>query len=220
MDIEAVRAVRDRLLREGSIVSGADGSVHPLAPVAIGAAEGEALARWVREERASRTIEIGLGYGVSTLHLCEALLETSGADARHVAIDPHQRTRFANCGLQALEDAGVRVLVELHEEESQIALPRFVSEGRRFDLAFVDGDHRFDGVFLDLAYLGRLVRAGGVLFVDDYQLPAVLRAVSFFLRNTGWTLQESSSADPDHNWAVLRTPDEPLERAWDYFVDF
>ena len=75
MDIEAVRAVRDRSLREGSIVSGADGSVHPLAPVAIGAAEGEALARWVREERASRTIEIGLGYGVSTLHLCEALLE-------------------------------------------------------------------------------------------------------------------------------------------------
>jgi hypothetical protein len=29
----------------------------------------------------------------------------------------------------------------------------------------------FDGVFLDLIYLGRLVCAGGILFVDDYQLP-------------------------------------------------
>ena len=29
--------------------------------------------------------------------------------------------------------------VEHHAEESQIALPRFLSEGRRFDLASVDG---------------------------------------------------------------------------------
>jgi predicted O-methyltransferase YrrM len=215
-----IRAVRDRLLREGRMVSRADGSVHQLSPVAIGAAEAEALARWVREERASRTIEIGLGYAVSALSICEALLETAGADARHVALDPHQQTRFAGCGLQVLEDAGVARLVELHEEESQLALPRLVAEGRHLDLAFVDGDHRFDGVFLDLVYLGRLVRPGGVVFVDDHQLPAVVRAVSFFLTNLGWTVEESSSSDPEHNWVVVRTAAPPVERAWDFFVDF
>jgi hypothetical protein len=52
-------------------------------------------------------------------------------------------------------------LVEFHSEESQIALPRFLTERRSFDLAFVDGDHRFDGVFVDLCYLGRLLRSGG-----------------------------------------------------------
>jgi predicted O-methyltransferase YrrM len=67
-----------------------------------------------------------------------------------------------------LEEAGVANLVELHDEESQILLPRFVQEGREFDFAFVDGDHRFDGVLLDLVYLGRLVRRGGAVVVDDY----------------------------------------------------
>jgi predicted O-methyltransferase YrrM len=214
-----LRAVRERLLREGSVVSRLDGSVHRLAPVAIGAEEGAALAGYVREERARHTVEVGLGYAVSTLYVCEALLET-GADARHVAIDPHQRTRFANCGLQVLAEAGVRALVELHEDESQLVLPRFLTEGRHFDLAFVDGDHRFDGVFLDLVYLGRLVRPGGIVFVDDYQLPAVARAVAFFLTNVGWTVEASSSTDPDHHWAAVRTAAEPVERAWDFFVDF
>jgi hypothetical protein len=57
-------------------------------------------------------------------------------------------------------EARVDEMVELHAEESQIALPRFLGEARRFHLAFVDGNHRSDGVFVDLVFLGRLVRAG------------------------------------------------------------
>jgi predicted O-methyltransferase YrrM len=214
-----VSAVVDRLLGEGRVVSRKDGSVHELAPVAVGRAEGEALAEMVLRERAQRVLEVGLGYAISTLFMCDALLEL-GPPAQLVAVDPQQATRFSNCGLQVLEEAGVANLVELHEEESQILLPRFVEEGREFDFAFVDGDHRFDGVFLDLVYLGRLVRRGGTVVVDDYQLPAVVRAVSFFVTNLRWSIEETSAIDPDHNWAVLRTAHEPDDRAWDYFVDF
>jgi len=96
-------------------------------------------------------------------------------------------------------------IVEHHREESQIVLPRFVSEGRCFDLAFVDGNHRFDGVFIDLSYLARLLRKGGIVFVDEYQLPAVARATAFFVTNVGCTLEEVSVAADDHHWAVLRT---------------
>ena len=92
--------------------------------------------------------------------------------------------------------------------------------GRRFDLAFVDGNHRFDGVFVDLVYLGRLVRPGGIVFVDDYQLPAVARAASFFVTNLGWTIEEVSTADEHHHWAVLRTSAAPDTRRFDDFVDF
>src|SRR5215211_8258591 len=100
-------------------------------------------------------------------------------------------------------------MVEFNSGESQIVLPRLLSDDRRFDLAFVDGNHRFDGVFVDLVYLGRLVRAGGIVFLDDYQLPAVARAVSFFVKNLGWTLEEVSAADDYHRWAVLRTSAVP-----------
>ena len=146
-----VRAVIERLVLDGSAVLGADGSVHTLFPVAVSVVEGEALRDRVTRERAARTIEVGLGYGISTLFICEGLLEAGQPEAHHVAVDPHQATRFANCGLQFLDEAGVAGLVEHHEQESQIALPRFLSEGRSFDLAFVDGNHRFDSVFVDLS---------------------------------------------------------------------
>jgi predicted O-methyltransferase YrrM len=197
-----------------------DGARHVLAPVAIPPDEGRALAAWIRHEQARHTLEVGLGYAVSALYVFEALLELGDPEARHVAIDPLQRSRFGNSGLGILLDAGVAASFELCSEESQIALPSFLASGRRFDFAFVDGDHRFDRVFLDLSYLGRLVRPGGVLFVDDHQLPAIARAVSFFRRNLDWTLEELSPPDPDHQWAVLRTSERPDRRAFDHFVEF
>jgi predicted O-methyltransferase YrrM len=111
-------------------------------------------------------------------------------------------------------------MVEFHNGESQLVLPRLLEDGRRFDLAFVDGNHRFDGVFVDLVYLGRLIRPGGVVFVDDYQLPAVARAASFFVANVGWTVAQVSPADELHQWAVLRTSTVADTRRFDDFVDF
>jgi predicted O-methyltransferase YrrM len=215
-----VRVVIERLVRGGTAVARSDGTLHSIFPVAVYAAEGEALREWVLREGATRTIEIGLGYGISALHICEGLLGNADPVARHVALDPYQATRFADCGLQVLEEAGIAQMVEHHAEESQIALPRFLDEARRFHLAFVDGNHRFDGVFLDLVFLGRLVRAGGIVFVDDYQLPAVARAASFCVTNLGWTLEEVSTADDLHRWAVLRTSTVPDTRPFDYYVDF
>jgi GrpB-like predicted nucleotidyltransferase (UPF0157 family)/predicted O-methyltransferase YrrM len=212
--------VLERLVRDGIIVASRDGSVHTVFPVAVSPAEGDRLRAWVVRERATRTIEIGLGYGVSALFVCAGLLENGAPDARHVVIDPLQDQRFAGCGLQVLEEAGVAELVEYHAEGSETVLPRLLSEGRQFDLAFVDGNHRFDGVFVDLVYLGRLVRPGGILFVDDYQLPAVARAASFFTKNLGWVLEELSPADSLHQWAVLRTAEVPDTRPFDFFVNF
>jgi predicted O-methyltransferase YrrM len=218
--LRRVRDVIERLVCDGTAVAHSDGTLHDLFPVAASAAEGEALGGWVVREGATQTLEIGLGYGISALHVCEGLLANADPAARHVAVDPYQATRFSNCGLQFLEEAGVAELVEHHAEESQIALPRFLGEARGFDLAFVDGNHRFDGVFVDLFYLGRLVQPGGIVFVDDYQLPAVARAASFFLTNVGWRLEEVSAEDRFHQWAVLRTSAVPDTRPFDFYVDF
>jgi hypothetical protein len=58
------------------------------------------------------------------------------------------------------------------------------------------------------------------VFLEDYQLPAVARAASFFLTNLDWTLEEVSAADDLHQWAVLRTSFTPDTRPFDYYVDF
>jgi predicted O-methyltransferase YrrM len=217
---QRVRSVIDRLVRDGKAISRYDNSIHDIFPVAASAEEGEALQTWIIKEKAASTIEIGLGYGLSALSICQALLIGRNNNAHHVVLDPYQTAGFKNCGLQFLEEAGVADMVEYYPEESQIALPRLVTKNRHFDFAFVDGSHLFDRVFLDVIYLGRLVIPGGIVFADDYQLPSVAKAISFCLRNLGWILEETSAPDEHHQWAVLRLPRTPPARPFPHFVDF
>src|SRR5215210_2133961 len=117
-----VRGVIDRLVRDGTAVARLDGTLHNLFPVAVYAAEGEALRDWVLREGARWTIEIGLGYGISVLYICEGLLGNADPTMRHVAADPYQASRFSDCGLQFLDEAGVAGMVDHYAEESQIVL--------------------------------------------------------------------------------------------------
>jgi predicted O-methyltransferase YrrM len=214
-----VEKVIARCFRHDKVIARSDGSVHELFPVGIPQAEGESLRRWVESEGATSTLEVGLGYGISTLFVCAGLL-ANGSGSRHVAVDPFQETRFAGVGRQLMDEAGVADLVELYMDESQLALPRLLAGGSSFDLAFVDGNHRFDGVFVDLVYLGRLVRPGGIVFVDDLQLPSVGRAVSFCVTNLEWQVEEDDRAEDQHHWVVLRTPTDPPRRSFDHYVEF
>ncbi len=217
---QQLEGVISRLLESRTVVARRDGKLHELFPIGIPSREGEALRAWVRREAAVSTIEVGLGYGISTLFICDGLLANGHPNARHVALDPNQSEGFSDVGLQVVDEAGAAGMLEFHAERSEIALPRFLSSGRSFDLAFIDGNHRFEAVFLDLIYLGRLVRGGGVIVLDDYQLPSVQKAVRFCLSNLGWGLEEEGAADELHHWAVLRTPATPRERNFDHFIDF
>jgi predicted O-methyltransferase YrrM len=214
---------------EGSVRDDA-GRAAALAPHSIERTQGEALRDLAIAEKAERTIEVGLALGISALFLCQAVLSRGG---RHVAIDPFQGESWNGAGLRTLREAGVQDLVKVVEEESQLALPRLVAEGRQFDFAFVDGDHRFEGVFLDLYYMTRLVKPGGVVVVDDMWMPAVRTAVAYVEKNLGVTL-EPDSLPSGFRWrrrplsrgvptgsgdtAVLRLPTERLALRWDEFV--
>ena len=115
----------------------------------------------------------------------------------------------------------MRDLVELHLEESQVVLPRLLAEGRRFDLAFVDGNHRFEAVFLDLVYCARLLDERRIVFVDDVQLPGVRRAVAFCVANLGWVVEDEGADGDVHEWVVGRTgPAEAFRRPYDELADF
>jgi predicted O-methyltransferase YrrM len=223
---DEVRIFRQRLVAQGSVVAKADGQRRVLFPVAIGSHEGEALLSWVRKERVHRSLESGLGFGLSTLFICEGLLG-NGGEGRHVATDPFQHvslpthaTTYADVGLQLLEEAGVRNLVEFYAEESQTVFPRLLAQGRGFELAFIDGNHRFEAVFLDLIYAGRLVGEGHVVFVDDVQIPGPEHAVRFCVSNLGWTV-EDEGREGEHEWVVVRTgPQDAFFRPYGDFVPF
>lgn len=218
-----------RAYSRGSVPA-SDGSEMPLTPHTVERSAGEALRDLAIAEQAGRTIEVGLALGLSALFMCQAAAARAG---RHVAIDPFQQESWNGAGLRTLRDAGVDEMVEVIEEESQLALPRLLSEEREFDFAFIDGDHRFEGVFLDLYYMTRLVQPGGLVVVDDTWMPAVRMAVAYAERNLGTTL-ETSALPGAFRWrrrplsrgvpggtgemAVLRLPAARPELRWNDFV--
>lgn len=198
---------------------------------------GDAIRDLALMEGARRTLEVGLAQGLSTLFLCDALLATGADSVTHVAMDPLQRDYFGNAGLVTLERAGVQDLVEFHAEESQLVLPRLAQEGYEVDLAFVDGDHRFDGVFVDAYYCCRLVRPGGLLILDDGWLRATSLTASYLVTNLGFELLRPGDGPEYFRWrrswrrlgrrggfgqlAVLRAPDPAPDRSdWTRFADF
>lgn len=219
----------DAIYVRGSVYDD-DGRPVKLHPHSVERARGEALRDLAVAEGVERTIEVGLALGMSALFLCQAVLPRGG---RHVAVDPFQTESWNGAGLRTLREAGVEEIVEVVEEESQLALPRLVSEGREFDLAFVDGDHRFEGVFLDLYFMTRLVKPGGLVVVDDMWMPAVRTAVAYVEKNLAATLEPDVLPDA-FRWrkrslsrgvpggtgdtAVLRLPNERPALRWDEFV--
>jgi predicted O-methyltransferase YrrM len=225
----AIEAFIEATYRRRSALDAA-GNAIDLDPHSIGRDDGAGLRDLAATEQVASTIEVGLALGMSALFLCQAVLERGG---RHVAIDPFQQKSWNGAGLRTLREAGVEHVVEVIEEESQLALPRLVAEGREFDLAFVDGDHRFEGVFLDLYYMTRLVKPGGVVVVDDMWMPAVRTAVAYVEKNLAVTL-EPDALPNGFRWrrrplsrgvpggtgdiAALRLPREPPEPRWDEFV--
>jgi predicted O-methyltransferase YrrM len=58
--------------------------------------------------------------------------------------------------------------VEKIKSESAPALARLKEQGRKFDLAYIDGSHRRDDVMADLLGVGPLLGSGGIVIWDDY----------------------------------------------------
>lgn len=59
--------------------------------------------------------------------------------------------------------------VEKIKNRSAPVLPRLIAEGRRFDLAYVDGGHRYEDVMEDSTGVWQMLEPGGTLIWDDYE---------------------------------------------------
>lgn len=192
---------------------GVDGRHHPLDSRTRVRREGcELLATLVRRIRAKRTLEVGCAYGFSTLYMAAALAEVGGL--KHVSIDPFQDRRWSGIGRHAIMRAGLSTIHELIPALSDLALPMLHQQGLRFDLAFIDGDHRFDAIIADIRNVGRLLGPGGVLVLDDTWMRSTRTAMGWLERNLPYR-----PIAHGHNLAVYQKQAED-QRPWDHFVPF
>lgn len=145
----------------------------------------EAEAEALRQLAAGRSaIEIGAGFGFSTLAMA-AVAE------RVWSVDPHDKPpsrgyfglvakeamdRYALGTLAilcaTLDATGLREKVAIHRGLSQVLLapdgPLEASLAGKADMAFIDGDHRYEAAIADLENCERLLTRPALVAVHDY----------------------------------------------------
>jgi hypothetical protein len=118
---EAVRLRKfiERLYRDG-IVHGENGTRYSILPASITADRGAFVRDICIAEGATRTLEIGMAWGLSTLFILEALLENSAEPGVHLAIDPYESVEYHGAGRRNVKEVGLEEFVQIREEASEI----------------------------------------------------------------------------------------------------
>ena len=132
-----------------------------------------------------RTLETGLG-------LSTALFAALGT--RHTCIVPFAEEAdrlFRYCAERGIPTDGVELVVGWSDE----LLPALKVEGLQVFL--IDGSHGFPHPTLDWYYGAPHLELGGLLVVDDRQLPAVRMLTDFLDRDPRWGTVSSAP-----NWAA------------------
>lgn len=149
---------------------------HAFLISAISQQEGEFLRSLSSRPDVRNTVEVGCANGISSIYICAGLAGKQGA--HHIAIDPCQTSLFQGRGAANVRNAGFDFF-EVIEAGSEEALPSLMAEGKRFDMGLIDGLHTADQTMVDFYYMDRLIRPGGIIVIDDVEMPAVRKIARY-----------------------------------------
>jgi predicted O-methyltransferase YrrM len=200
---ERIRDVRRRLARDGPPWT--RDHAGDFETVTVPERDCDALRDLFIAEGVETVVEVGLAYGSSALAVGEALVSVGAERPLHVIIDPLQATEWSDVGWRMLRAAGLDTIARLVQQASSMALPGLIADGLVADAAFVDGSHRFHEVFVDLYFLRKIVRPGGVIVLDDDWWPSVRTAERYFEVNMGWRVVPDAFASGTIDQATGRT---------------
>jgi hypothetical protein len=127
-----------------------------------------------------RTLETGSGHTTVVFAL---------AGTNHVCVtpDPTEHTRI----MEYCRKLGVGGSVRFINGSSDAVLPRDSSLPAQLDVVFLDGAHRFPFPCLDWHYTHTRLPIGGVMAIDDYEMPSVKILHDFLCGEDEWELMRT-----------------------------
>lgn len=173
----------------------------------------EAEALYIHElllkEKAVNTLETGFAWGRSTAYIMAA------STGKHTVVDPFQQN-FGDAGLENIRRLGLEARLDFFREPSHMVLPSLLPGGEQYDFAFIDGDHRFDGIFVDFHYAAMLLKPGGLVMFHDTWMRSTVLVASFIRRNR----KDFTRIHTPHRSLVLFRKTGKDERKWHHFREF
>src|SRR4030042_118801 len=176
---------------------------------AIKIKEAQFIYDFIKKNGILYTLETGLGFARSASHIIAA------TDNIHIAMDPFQE-KFGNIGLKNIERLGMTDKFDFRADYSHNVLPVLLNEGKRFDFIFIDGDHKFDGMFIDFYYSDLLVKTGGYILFHDTWMRST-RLVERFIKTNRTDYKQDKT--PLRNFVLFRKMRED-SRDGMYFREF
>ena len=192
------------------------GNVHDPLPIGADREQCVLLQKLVDKTHPKRTLETGLGYGISALAITEVLARHGGV--QHIAMDPFQELTFGNCGTLLMGRSDYAHLFDFRLERSEYLLPELCQSGLELDFAYLDAHHTFDAALLEFVYADRMVRVGGMIVLDDVHMPALARVSSFVKNNMAYKPIWPGECGKQLFAAFEKVGDD--NRQWDHYNPF
>lgn len=142
---------------------------------AIKSVEAKFIYDFIISKKIKRTLEIGFAYARSASHIIQA------TKSKHITIDPFQEN-YDNLGTKNIEILGLSEYLDFRNDYSHNVLPKLVSEKNKFEFIFIDGDHKYDGIFIDYYFSDLLLEKNGYILFHDTWMRST-RLVTAFIKN-------------------------------------
>ena len=138
--------------------------------------EAQFIYDFIKSHGIKKTLETGFAYAKSAAHII------ASTQSRHIAIDPFQ-DHYQRLGIKNIAALGFEKFLELREDYAHNVLPELIREKEKFEFIFVDGDHKFDGEFIDFYYADLLLESEGFILLHDTWMRSTRLLMKFISTN-------------------------------------
>ena len=126
-------------------------------------------------------------------------------------------TDWHGIGMRKVEELKMESFFKLIPQHNYYAFADLIRENQKFDFIFIDGDHRFECVFMDMSLSDYILSQNGYIVLHDLWLPSIKKIVKYYKNNrTDYQIQTDLKA-PD---MVVFKKISDDKRPWDFFKSF
>jgi predicted O-methyltransferase YrrM len=177
--------------------------------------QGMCIYNLCRKIKPQRTLEIGMAYGFSTVYFLAAIKANNMG--HHVAMDPFEINDWHGIGLKKVQELGMDSSFQLMQEYDIFGLPDMAREKLKFDVIFIDGNHRFDDVLLDFTLSDYVCADQGCIILHDLWMPSIKRVAKFIKNNrSDYEIQEDILAPRMMVFKKIAGDKRP----WNHYISF
>jgi len=161
---------------------GTDGKTYKLdISTSILPEQGMYIYNLCKKIKPKKTLEIGFAYGFSTIYFLSAI--HSNTCGYHTAIDPFELSYWHGVGLKKVNELKMDSFFRFMPQFDYTGVADLINENQKFDVIFIDGDHRFDYIFLDFMLADQVISKNGYIIFHDLWMNSTQKVVKFIKAN-------------------------------------